>query len=478
MKSHPHLVFSTALLLFALTVNAQTQSNPAIKKAMEAVSAAAPTALADPDRPQYHFHPPAQWMNDPNGPMFYKGYYHLFYQHNPYGDKWDHMHWGHARSKDLVRWEHLPIALWPSLDKGEAHCFSGCMTLDGAGKPMIFYTSIGHPLPEQWAASPVDDDLLVWEKHPKNPILTEALHGDQKIHEWRDPYAFEADGRRFMVVGGNVNASKGGGASVMLYEAKNSDLTEWTYRGVMFTHPDQDATNIECPNFVKVGDEWVLIVSPHRSVEYFVGKFDPDKGIFASTTRGIVDYGDFYAPNGLYQPNGPHVLWGWVRGFPEGKGWNGCLSLPRALNVNGDGTLVQTPVRETRNLRQDRVVRVKGQILDLDLGVKCDASHIEIGVESPLEGTDTIEITLPRGNGAGENVVIRLTQTQLEVAGVTVPLVPKDKTDLSLFIDHSVVEIYANDGTRCITKVIAPGISGNLIRIKGKVESLLAWQLE
>src|SRR6516164_2213201 len=136
----------------------------------------------DPQRPRYHFLPPANWMNDPNGPLQWKGEYHLFYQYNPNGAFWGNMHWGHARSKDLAHWEHLPIALWPSKSKGEEHVFSGCSTLTPDGRVMLIYTSIGKRLPEQWAALPEDDDLIRWRKHPANPILTEALHGRVKVH--------------------------------------------------------------------------------------------------------------------------------------------------------------------------------------------------------------------------------------------------------------------------------------------------------
>jgi beta-fructofuranosidase len=104
--------------------------NPAIDRATQGVAAALMRAAADSTRPVYHFRPPAQWMNDPNGVIFHEGWYHIFYQHNPYGDNWGHMHWGHARSRDLVDWDHLPIALWPSLELGEEHCFSGCATVD------------------------------------------------------------------------------------------------------------------------------------------------------------------------------------------------------------------------------------------------------------------------------------------------------------------------------------------------------------
>src|SRR5438445_5714872 len=99
-----------------------------------AVQSAVARAAADPSRPIYHFRAPAQWINDPNGPIQYKGVYHVFYQHNPYGDQWGNMHWGHARSSDLIHWEHLPIALAPSKGRGEEHVFSGRCTIDAAGK--------------------------------------------------------------------------------------------------------------------------------------------------------------------------------------------------------------------------------------------------------------------------------------------------------------------------------------------------------
>jgi hypothetical protein len=94
-------------------------SDPTLVNAMVAVQKAVPIASADLERPTYHFHPPANWNNDPNGTLFYKGWHHLFYQLNPFGTSLAHQHWGHARSKDLVNWEHLPIGV-------TRRCWCGC----------------------------------------------------------------------------------------------------------------------------------------------------------------------------------------------------------------------------------------------------------------------------------------------------------------------------------------------------------------
>src|SRR5436305_13770259 len=135
-----------ALLLLIFTfvsspLRAQT-TNPAIARATAAVEPAVPRAQADPARPIFHVTSRAQWINDPNGPIFYKGYYHLFYQLHPFSDQDGTKYWGHVRSRDLIHWQPLPIALAPSNDKGEEAIWSGSCTINGDGKPMIFYTSI------------------------------------------------------------------------------------------------------------------------------------------------------------------------------------------------------------------------------------------------------------------------------------------------------------------------------------------------
>ena len=183
------------------------------EKALAAVRAAIPQASADPTRPVCHFRPPAQWMNDICGAIYHNGYYHIFYQYDPFtGDRWgdDYTAWAHARSKDLVHWEDLPWAFVPMKDRGEMRCNSGCVTRDGNGRPMIFYTFVPERsfVPErgdatrlgkreQWGVIPLDDDLIEWRRVKDGPLMAAGMNGvpAEVNGGWSDPFVFRADGR-------------------------------------------------------------------------------------------------------------------------------------------------------------------------------------------------------------------------------------------------------------------------------------------
>jgi beta-fructofuranosidase len=429
-----------------------------LARAETSVQAAGKRVRDDPERPVYHLLPPANWMNDPNGPVFWKGWYHVFYQHNPYGDSWGNMHWGHWRSKDLVRWEQQPIALGPSLAQGEDHVFSGCAAVTRDGQLMLCYTSIGPRLPEQWAAVPEDDDLVKWKKHPGNPLLTEELHGETRVHEWRDPFVFCAAGQTYMVLGGNLNASKGGEAVVNVYRAEKDDLTAWKYLGVLFRHPDKGVANVECPLFFPLGKKWVLVTSQGRPVHWFAGSLDEKAMRFTAETRGATDYGDYYAPNCLEDPKGRRVLWGWVQGFRPGRGWNGCLTLPRVLALDAGNRLVQSPAPELEKLRRDPFPHVEGVTLNdsfrvLD-GVRGDTMEIRAAFE-PGDAT-SFGLRVRRSADGKNGVVIRCDGKQIDAAGAKAPLPAGQKAvELRVFLDRCVLEVYA--GGECLTRVVYPG---------------------
>ena len=258
------------------------------------------------------------------------------------------------RNKLIVNWEHRPIALWPSLERGENYYFSGSGFIKDAGDPILFYTSIGHEKPEHWAAVPVNNDLDQWEKHPANPIVVMEDHDGQAIEEWRDPFLFREGEDTYMVIGGHPSDLKG---SIMMYKTMNADLTEWDYLGTPFTGEEE---NWECPNFFKVDDKYVLIYSPHGRVEYYTGTMDFDEFKFKPETHGVVDNGgNYYAPNALQEENGRRILFGWIPGFKKNQGWKGAISLPRVLSVDEKGRLIQNPAPELTKLRGELVSEKK-----------------------------------------------------------------------------------------------------------------------
>jgi sucrose-6-phosphate hydrolase SacC (GH32 family) len=421
-----------------------------LARAEESVKQAAAKVKDDPNRPTYHLLPPAQWMNDPNGPVFHKGYYHLFYQHNPYGDKWGHMHWGHFRSKDMVRWEHQPIALWPSLARGEEHVFSGCAAVTPDDKLMLIYTSIGRRAPEQWAAVAEDDAATRFKKHPANPLLTLKDHGGVKVEDWRDPFVFKHGGKWYMVVGGH---REGGRGAIFLYTS--DDLTKWTYLGIPF---EGEEKNWECPLLFPLGKKWVLIYSPHGPVKYYTGTFDPKAVKFTPERHGTVDAGNFYAPNCLEDEKGRRILWGWVNGFPEGKGWNGCMTLPRVLSLADDGSLIQTPLPELEQLR-GKEVKKPGTLLKTEAAfdVIDDARVAEFSGAMAVGEAKVVGLRVRKSVDGKSESVVGFDGAHLDVDGVMVPVkLAKGRTalDVRLFIDRSVLEVYADGGRVCVTKLI------------------------
>ncbi len=449
----------------------QSSTNPAIAQAMQSIAAAIPTAAADPARPVYHFCPPALWMNDPNGTIYHDGWFHLFYQHNPYGDDWGHMHWGHARSRDLVQWEHLPIALWPSRELNEEHVFSGCARMDAQGQPLLFYTSVqgthgNRPPNEQWAALG-DADWITWQKHPANPILSLKTEGAPPFEgDWRDPYIFEEAGRTFLVIAGAYDDTAGVG----LYEAEDGTLLRWRYHGLLYQKPRSEVRFLECPNFFKVDGKWVLLTSPYRPVEYAVGEFDAASLTFTPQTEGVLDAGfsdvpNYYATNTLYDAEGRCILLGWVRGFAKEQGWNGCLALPRILSIGADGHPRQTPIPALEQLRGRRLARPslvlhnRSQVLD-----NVNSDTLEILMSINLGSASVVGLNLRRSADGASAVLMRYDRQTLHVAGTEIPFVLEDEPlTLHIFLDKSVLEVFVNEGRTAITRIItAPKGAGGV----------------
>ena len=428
---------------------------------MQSARAAVPKAAADPERPVYHFHPPANWHNDPNGTMFYRGWHHLFYQFNPYGSTWGHMHWGHARSRDLVNWQHLPIALAPSEEKGETHIFSGGAVLTRDGQPRLFYTSIGNRAPEQWMAAPADQDLIAWTKSRQNPILTTAIHGGLQVSDWRDPFLFTEGGATYMVCGGNTSGQQwGGGGQVQLYRAVNDELTNWKYQGAVFACRDREIINIECPNLFKLDGKWVLLISPHKPCEYFVGSLDLAAPRFVPETHGILDAGNDYASNISTDPSGRTILWLWGRtDNPPSKGWNSVMTLPRILSIGADGFLRQRPAPEFEKLRDAAVPAATLPLTaapSIVRGIRGDC--LELQIELVLGQAAAAHLDLRCSDSAKAGVRLTITSEGLLSVGKATTLLGKNhRHRLRIFLDKRVLEVYADDGIAALYGTIDAG---------------------
>nr|MDO8109081.1 glycoside hydrolase family 32 protein [Candidatus Sigynarchaeota archaeon] len=343
-------------------------NTPTLADAQAAVDAASKTAKQDPNRPIYHAICPANWMNDPNGPIAINGEIHVFYQHNPFKADWGPMYWGHMKSKDMVYWTHLPIAFGPSWDS-ENGCWSGCCVQGADDLPRALYTSVGPDRPaltdsEQWLAIG-SQDMAKWKKFKGNPVMTHKLHSGLRIEDWRDPCAWREGGSYYCAVGGHLvqDDTPKNNPSVFLY--KSPDLVRWQFVGVLYTrfHDKIDAdadenvklgTNWECPLFFPLGDKHVLEVSVNGTA-YSIGEFKNNR-FTAGRWHALDNSATFYAPNTFADFQGRRIIIGWVLARGNGT-WNGCFSLPRVVAARPNGTLSIEPIPELAKLRDKHLHR-------------------------------------------------------------------------------------------------------------------------
>ena len=477
--------------------------------AWAAVEAAAGPAARDPARPVYHLLPPAQWMNDVCGAIHHGGWYHLCYLINPFGDHIAREQtWGHARSRDLVHWEHLPLPFWPAGEAWEEGIYTGGAAVNGHGQPMFFWTANPRPgsgLQRTVGAAVSDADMIRWRKLAGNPIMQRGRHGDPEFAgEWDAPFLFTERGRTFMI----LSALQDGDPVLPLYEAANPELTRWTYRGIMFRTSRSEVREIECQNFARIGDRWVLFHSPDDTqMRYFAGRFDLESLSFAPETSGIVDhaYGPdndrrergFYAGNVLPAPDGRLLLFAWVSGFRDadgalymrrgegrGRGWNGCVSLPRVMTLDADGRLRQSPAAELQQLRHAPASLPRTVLEDATRRVPGAAGNtleIVVRLQPGSAAACGLRLVSP---GAGRGTVVGYDGRFADVAGTRVPLrLPaSEPLALHLFLDRTVLEVFIDDGCACATRVIDP-LPGDLQvevfahRGRAVVESLQLWRL-
>ncbi|MGW4755166.1 glycoside hydrolase family 32 protein [Streptomyces chartreusis] len=452
----------------------------------------------DPGAPRFRVRPPANWINDPNGPFRWRGRHHLFYQHNPDAPVHANVHWGHVSSADLVHWEHHPIALTPTPGgPDEAGCWSGCV-VDDDGVPTAVYTGVDRhhtglgSICLARALMPEDETLTDWRPLP-TPVVTGPPDGLDVVM-FRDPFVFSSGGRRWALVGaGHAD----GTPSVLLYDC--DDLTDWRFAGVLLDGDDPVAAHVfgdgavgwECPQLLRTADgTWVLVLSlwdgNPSSTGYLTGRLIPsgDDGLrFEARTGGRLDHGrDFYAPAVLQEPDRA-LLWGWSweareQAEVDRAGWAGVLTAPRVVDVRADGSLRVVPAPELELLRADvPFVTATGRSAELpeayDLTVTASgrtgvrllrsASGAELTVLlDPGEGTVTLDRGgWPRGGS--------------ESAGPIVVRAPAD--EVRILVDGSLFELFVGDRAMVTERVYRRPDDVAELLVTGAGATVTGWEL-
>ncbi|CAN1277417.1 Beta-fructofuranosidase, insoluble isoenzyme 1 [Linum perenne] len=373
-------------------------------------------------RTAYHFQPPKHWINDPNGPMYFNGFYHLFYQYNPKGAVWGNIVWAHSISRDLINWASLEPAIKSTKPFDIGGCWSGSVTILPNNKPVIMYTGLDkHERQLQNFAVPKnisDPFLREWAKPDfGNPFI----NPDPLVNAsaFRDPTtAWFANGKWNTVVGGKYDML----GVAFLYQSR--DFKKW----VKADHPLHAVWGTgmwECPDFFPVsvrgekgldtsavgkGVKHVFKVSLDltRFEYYTIGVYDrmnnkyvPDKGSVDSWAGLRYDYGNFYASKSFFDHRkNRRVLWGWANesddpNRDQAKGWAGIQLIPRKVWLDPNGKqLLQWPIEELERLRTTHPIRLnlkslkKGQLIRLD---RINAAQVDVEVTFSFKSLDKAE---------------------------------------------------------------------------------------
>ncbi|TYS24331.1 levanase [Bacillus subtilis] len=487
---------------------------------------AADSSYYDEDyRPQYHFTPEANWMNDPNGMVYYAGEYHLFYQYHPYGMQWGPMHWGHAVSKDLVTWKHLPVALYPD-EKGTI--FSGSAVVDrnntsgfqtGEEKPLVaIYTQDreGHQV-QSIAYS--NDKGRTWTKYAGNPVIP-----NPGTKDFRDPKVFwyEKENKWVMLLAA--------GDRILIYTSKN--LKQWTYASEFGQGQGSHGGVWECPDLFELPvdgnpnqKKWVMqvsvgngAVSGGSGMQYFVGDFDGTHFKNENPSDKVLwtDYGkDFYAAvswSDIPSSDGRRLWLGWMSNWQYANDvptspWRSAASIPRELKLKtltGGVRVVQTPVKELQTIRgtskkwKNQTISPASQ--NVLAGLSGDAYELHAEFQVSPGSAPEFGFKVRTGENQFTKVGYDRKNTKLFVdrsesgnvtfnptfnTGIqTAPLKPVNgNIKMRIFVDRSSVEVFGNDGQQVITDIILPDRSSKgleLYAVNGgvKLKSLTIYPLK
>ncbi len=429
------------------------------------------------NHPVFHAQPVEKWMNEPHGPIYYRGKYHLFYQSNPHGPYFNNLCWGHWVSEDMVHWENLSTVLDPEFGTVSPDgCWSGSSVIGPDGTPLIFYTAgddgkspnqmVAVARPEDLS----DPDLTRWSKDAKAVITQEKdvmLSG-----EFRDPFVFQENGSYWCLVGTGDAATSAGNAGV--YLAKDGNLTQWEYKGFLMDYDyipmvghdwelpvllpikggSADITHIlsVCACRVESGD-------PVKTY-YWLGRFDAETGKFIPkdiTPRAIDENALSIGGTGFVTPDGRTVLFLITQGMRSSDadgaaGYAHCASLPLDVWVENDELRVK-PIEEVKGLRKETILTLRDSNEEQVNQALAGLNNGEYEILMELPDTD---FTLFLGNKTlsyykdSSDFGFRSDAYSGKAADVKVN---GDTITLRVIIDRSVVECFFDEQCYCASRI-------------------------
>ncbi len=457
--------------------------------------------LSDHHRPGYHFTAPEGFAVpfDPNGAIYWKGRYHLFYifQDSRLGKKSDH--WGHISSTDLFHWRHHPTGLVGGMYSG--NCF-----LNGDGIPTMCYheVDLGNSL-----AISMDDELNQWNKLKSNPITpddkeleaykSENISPRKRGYRSWDPFGWYSSGNYYAIFGGESPAV-----------AKASKLNgKWHYVGDLFAHQINGISSEEdlsCPDLFRLGGKDVLLCISHRiGCRYYVGEWKNEQ--FHPENHAQMSWIDntFFAPESLEDESGRRIMWAWLLDYRDlgarlDQSWSGTLSLPRVLNLGKDGLLEIDVAQEIESLRYRHfrktditiqsgqkiyIEDIYGRSLELNIRLAVsNSSRVGIAVCVCKELGEETRVTYDAQNNSLEVDTQKSGPkgTPKDIESAPLNLEHDEALELRIFIDGSVIEVFANK-KQAIARRIYPS-KNNRMEIylfsenrSVKINSLDSWHI-
>lgn len=417
-----------------------------------------------PFRETYHFTPWKNWMNDPNGLCWFQGYYHMFYQFNPHGQKWSNMYWGHAASRDLLHWVHLPVVLAPQeeiLEKPEelvGGAYSGCAVVKGDEVIFYFTRHIGpikdceETKQQQWMMRSKDMIHFTEEKC----IIKERP--EEAAFDFRDPKVIENGGSWYMVL---ASAVKGKGA-ILLY--KSEDMEHWTYVHPLLTEECSGIRCFECPDFMRLDGKYLAMgawMDHHdeygrfQMSRYYIGDWKEQK--LEVENSGWFDFGNNCYAMQSFEQGGRRICIGWVSDFygehiEQENGAYGSMTLPRQLHIRNH-KLYMKPVEE--------IALLKGRMLYQGAKENISLEKIEGNAyQARIHFQENTKFSILLGKEGEKEISLlndengfRIATKGVKSQGINFAADVDEVMDLEIYMDRRTAEVYINDGEAAGTKL-------------------------